>query len=112
MYLADPLTQQQQQGKGSHYIASLDAARSASRWHEVPELVRKVTKHAPHRKCRLLLEFQYYLPWLTSGPAFRSHPHRSVGIQGCTTPWKPTVDVFNPLFYRAAPADTSITDCN
>ncbi|KIX09934.1 uncharacterized protein Z518_01015 [Rhinocladiella mackenziei CBS 650.93] len=36
--------------KAQRYISSLDAARIAGNWHELPELVRKVTKHAPDRK--------------------------------------------------------------
>ncbi|KAJ5995007.1 hypothetical protein N7481_001984 [Penicillium waksmanii] len=37
--------------KGQRYIASLDQARAQGRWEEVPELIRKVTKHAPQRTC-------------------------------------------------------------
>ncbi|OXV07458.1 hypothetical protein Egran_04779 [Elaphomyces granulatus] len=37
--------------KALRYITALDSARSEDRWVEVPELIRKVTKHAPHRKC-------------------------------------------------------------
>ncbi|KAJ5104502.1 hypothetical protein NUU61_001849 [Penicillium alfredii] len=37
--------------KGQRYIAALDQARSQGRWDEVPELIRKVTKHAPQRTC-------------------------------------------------------------
>jgi hypothetical protein len=33
----------------------LDAARSNGSWSDVPELVRKVTKHAPQRKCKFCL---------------------------------------------------------
>jgi len=31
-------------------MQSLDSARCTGHWHEVPELARKVDKHAPHRK--------------------------------------------------------------
>jgi hypothetical protein len=37
--------------KAGRYIAALDAARSNGTWNEVPELVRKITKHAPQRRC-------------------------------------------------------------
>ncbi|PCH02586.1 Tetratricopeptide-like helical [Penicillium occitanis (nom. inval.)] len=37
--------------KAQGYIAALDNARSEDKWSDVPELIRKVTKHAPHRKC-------------------------------------------------------------
>ncbi|KAJ5381285.1 uncharacterized protein N7496_003713 [Penicillium cataractarum] len=39
--------------KGQRYIASLDQARAQGKWDEVPELIRKVTKHAPHRTCAI-----------------------------------------------------------
>ncbi|KAJ5602683.1 hypothetical protein N7537_005639 [Penicillium hordei] len=37
--------------KGQAYIAALDQARSQGKWDELPELIRKVTKHAPQRTC-------------------------------------------------------------
>ncbi|KAF2024443.1 filamentation protein-like protein [Setomelanomma holmii] len=37
--------------KAQRYIQQLDEARCAGRWSDVPELCRKVEKHAPHRKC-------------------------------------------------------------
>ncbi|KAF9733598.1 hypothetical protein PMIN02_007011 [Paraphaeosphaeria minitans] len=37
--------------KALRYIAQLDDARCAGRWSDVPELCRKVEKHAPHRQC-------------------------------------------------------------
>ncbi|KAJ5833726.1 hypothetical protein N7474_002037 [Penicillium riverlandense] len=37
--------------KGNRYIAALEQARSQGKWDEVPELIRKVTKHAPQRIC-------------------------------------------------------------
>ncbi|KAL2852927.1 hypothetical protein BJY01DRAFT_207505 [Aspergillus pseudoustus] len=39
--------------KGHRYIVALDSARSQSKWDEVPELIRKVTKHASHKTCYL-----------------------------------------------------------
>ncbi|KAE8150399.1 hypothetical protein BDV25DRAFT_154519 [Aspergillus avenaceus] len=39
--------------KGRRYIAALDAARSQNKWDEIPELIRKVTKHAPQKTCLL-----------------------------------------------------------
>ncbi|USP78650.1 hypothetical protein yc1106_05924 [Curvularia clavata] len=40
--------------KAKRYIQQLDEARCAGRWTDVPELCRKVEKHAPHRKCLTL----------------------------------------------------------
>ncbi|CAG8213901.1 unnamed protein product [Penicillium salamii] len=37
--------------KGQRYGAALDQARSLGNWDEVPELIRKVTKHAPQSTC-------------------------------------------------------------
>ncbi|KAL1851137.1 hypothetical protein Plec18170_006461 [Paecilomyces lecythidis] len=39
--------------KAHRYITALDDARCQDRWSEIPELIRKVTKHAPERKCLL-----------------------------------------------------------
>ncbi|KAL4883306.1 hypothetical protein BJY04DRAFT_226717 [Aspergillus karnatakaensis] len=39
--------------KGHRYIVALDNARSQNKWDEVPELIRKVTKHAPQKTCLL-----------------------------------------------------------
>lgn len=38
--------------KAKRYIQQLDEARCAGRWTDVPELCRKVEKHAPHRRCQ------------------------------------------------------------
>jgi len=38
--------------KAKRYIQQLDEARCAGRWADVPELCRKVEKHAPHRRCQ------------------------------------------------------------
>ncbi|KAF3035898.1 hypothetical protein E8E12_001138 [Didymella heteroderae] len=40
--------------KAVGYIQQLDEARCAGRWQDVPELCRKVEKHAPHRRCLTL----------------------------------------------------------
>ncbi|KAI4929100.1 hypothetical protein J4E85_005724 [Alternaria conjuncta] len=40
--------------KAKRYIQQLDEARCAGRWADVPELCRKVEKHAPHRRCLTL----------------------------------------------------------
>lgn len=42
---------QAQSEKATRYISSLNAARCSGSWNELPELIRKVTKHAPQRKC-------------------------------------------------------------
>ncbi|PLB43165.1 filamentation protein [Aspergillus steynii IBT 23096] len=39
--------------KGYRYVAALDTARCQNRWDELPELIRKVTKHAPQKSCLL-----------------------------------------------------------
>ncbi|KAI9041654.1 putative filamentation protein (Rhf1) [Aspergillus affinis] len=39
--------------KGHRYVAALDTARCQSRWDELPELIRKVTKHASQKSCLL-----------------------------------------------------------
>jgi hypothetical protein len=36
--------------KALRYINQLDSARCQAAWDQVPELARKVEKHAPHRK--------------------------------------------------------------
>lgn len=38
--------------KAQRYLQQLDEALCAGQWSEVPELCRKVDKHAPHRKCQ------------------------------------------------------------
>ncbi|EED18194.1 filamentation protein (Rhf1), putative [Talaromyces stipitatus ATCC 10500] len=48
---ADGVFQSRDADKAQGYIIALDNARSEDKWSEVPELVRKVTKHASHRKC-------------------------------------------------------------
>ncbi|OCK78023.1 filamentation protein-like protein [Lepidopterella palustris CBS 459.81] len=44
----------QENEKALRYIAQLDEARCNARWQEVPELARKVEKHASHRRCLTL----------------------------------------------------------
>ncbi|PYH42029.1 putative filamentation protein (Rhf1) [Aspergillus saccharolyticus JOP 1030-1] len=39
--------------KGHRYISALENARCQDKWDEVPELIRKVTKHAPQKTCLL-----------------------------------------------------------
>ncbi|KAF9890955.1 hypothetical protein FE257_005212 [Aspergillus nanangensis] len=39
--------------KGHRYITALDNARCQNKWDELPELIRKVTKHAPQKTCLL-----------------------------------------------------------
>lgn len=40
--------------KAAHYIQQLDDARCEANWDAVPELIRKVRKHAPDRNCLTL----------------------------------------------------------
>jgi hypothetical protein len=42
---------QREQMKAAQYIQQLDEARCEGNWDAVPELVRKIKKHAPHRNC-------------------------------------------------------------
>ena len=42
---------QREQTKAAHYIQQLDEARCEGNWDTVPELVRKIKKHAPQRTC-------------------------------------------------------------
>ncbi|TVY43375.1 putative cargo-transport protein [Lachnellula occidentalis] len=52
---ADPSSLlQREQTKAAHYIQLLDEARCQANWDAVPELVRKVKKHAPNRTCLTL----------------------------------------------------------
>jgi tetratricopeptide (TPR) repeat protein len=46
---------QTESDKAIRYIQSLDYARSSAQWHDVPELARKVEKHAPKRKTLALV---------------------------------------------------------
>lgn len=41
----------QENAKALNYIAQLDDARCNARWDALPELARKIEKHAPHRTC-------------------------------------------------------------
>jgi hypothetical protein len=45
------MPQARESEKGHRYIVALDSARSHNKWDEVPELIRKVTKHASHLTC-------------------------------------------------------------
>ncbi|KAL9079732.1 MAG: hypothetical protein Q9157_001405 [Trypethelium eluteriae] len=42
-------------GKAARYLKELEQARSQCRWKDIPELARKVQKHAPNRPCKALL---------------------------------------------------------
>ncbi|KAF2490549.1 filamentation protein-like protein [Lophium mytilinum] len=44
----------QENEKALRYIGQLDEARCTARWTDVPELARKIEKHAPHRRCLAL----------------------------------------------------------
>ena len=67
--------------KGQRYIAALDQARAQGKWEEVPELIRKVTKHAPQKTCMCRLE-SFSDPTsvacaLKHLPEHRRHPNRN-----------------------------------
>lgn len=51
MSLAIAYKLQREQSKAAHYIQLLDVARCEGNWDSVPELVRKIRKHAPARIC-------------------------------------------------------------
>ena len=40
--------------KGAHYLKELDQALCNASWSDIPELARKVEKHAPTRRCLTL----------------------------------------------------------
>ncbi|KAJ9488075.1 hypothetical protein VN97_g5222 [Penicillium thymicola] len=66
--------------KGQAYIAALDQARSQGKWDELPELIRKVTKHAPQRTCLIQtataeLRVIVYLQQKSSGDSSSSSPN-------------------------------------
>ncbi|KAF7552759.1 hypothetical protein G7046_g7303 [Stylonectria norvegica] len=57
-------------GKGAQYISQLDHARCDGNWDVVPELVRKVRKHAPSRSClALTAETECAISKITSAAA-------------------------------------------
>ncbi|KAI1918680.1 hypothetical protein LOZ12_002421 [Ophidiomyces ophidiicola] len=39
--------------KAHRYIEALDTARCNAHWHEIPDILRKILKHAPERKCMI-----------------------------------------------------------
>jgi cargo-transport protein YPP1 len=41
--------------KAANYIDQLDNARCTGNWQAVPELIRKIRKHAPDRSCTIVL---------------------------------------------------------
>lgn len=66
--------------KGQAYIAALDQARSQGKWDELPELIRKVTKHAAQRTCLIQtataeLRVITYLQQKSSGDPSSSSPN-------------------------------------
>ncbi|KAF2841577.1 hypothetical protein M501DRAFT_1014377 [Patellaria atrata CBS 101060] len=48
------MSAQRENEKATRYLSLLDDVRCNARWSEVPELARKIEKHAPHRKCLAL----------------------------------------------------------
>ncbi|EXJ72368.1 uncharacterized protein A1O5_04872 [Cladophialophora psammophila CBS 110553] len=58
--------------KAQRYIGLLEAARVAGQWKEFPELIRKVTKHAPDRKCLIrVARFEHDVANYASAPTRR-----------------------------------------
>ncbi|PMD43476.1 hypothetical protein L207DRAFT_564152 [Hyaloscypha variabilis F] len=75
-----------EQSKAAQYIQQLDEARCEGNWDAVPELVRKIKKHAPHRTCLILTaesEFTVVQAALTKPPSARpptaGNPSTSTG---------------------------------
>ncbi|KAL3446278.1 hypothetical protein BJX65DRAFT_134149 [Aspergillus insuetus] len=64
--------------KGHRYIVALDSARSQNKWDEVPELIRKVTKHASHKTC--------YLDVASAEYQIITHFHKSPGSSSARPP--------------------------
>ncbi|KAL8869681.1 MAG: hypothetical protein Q9174_004088 [Haloplaca sp. 1 TL-2023] len=60
--------------KAQHYIDLLESARCKASWSEVPEIVRKLSKHAPQRKClQLTAQAEYQAATYTAV----AHPRTS-----------------------------------
>lgn len=55
--VADLYCLQRDPSKAGLYIQQLDEARCHGNWATVPELVRKIKKHAPNRTCMCHFEF-------------------------------------------------------
>ncbi|KFA55814.1 hypothetical protein S40293_01905 [Stachybotrys chartarum IBT 40293] len=56
--------------KAAHYLEALDQARCNAKWADVPELVRKVRKHAPEKSCiALTAETEHAVAQATTAPA-------------------------------------------
>ena len=66
----------QESEKALRYIQQLDDARCAGNWKDVPELCRKVEKHAPHRRCLPPRAFLTLSP--TADAESRPHSHGAV----------------------------------
>lgn len=75
------LNQQIGQLKADRYISLLNTARCDSNWQDVPELVRKLKKHAPHKKCTFTLSYQksMYLSFILLQDGIRAD-HDYVGL--------------------------------
>ncbi|KAL2865649.1 putative filamentation protein (Rhf1) [Aspergillus lucknowensis] len=83
--------------KGHRYIVALDNARSLNKWDEVPELIRKVTKHASHKTCYLDVasaEYQIitHLHRSSSSPTGRPTSSSSAGLPELIPSLLSTVD--------------------
>ncbi|SPO04477.1 uncharacterized protein DNG_07162 [Cephalotrichum gorgonifer] len=60
--------------KAAHYLKALDEARCDGNWSAIPELVRKVRKHAPTRSCiALVAETECAISQATLGQATASN---------------------------------------
>ncbi|KAI9374920.1 hypothetical protein BJX61DRAFT_495969 [Aspergillus egyptiacus] len=69
--------------KGHRYIVALDNARCQNKWDEVPELIRKVTKHAPHRTCFLdVASAEYQVATYNRTPSDARPTSSSSGLPG------------------------------
>ncbi|KAK4123937.1 hypothetical protein N657DRAFT_596881 [Parathielavia appendiculata] len=90
--------------KAAHYIQQLDDARCDENWDAVPELIRKVRKHAPDRACLALtaeIEHAIAKANLQPTPSTNSttRPSTSAGVSG--------VDAHLPALLSAIETETT-----
>ncbi|TVY68718.1 putative cargo-transport protein, partial [Lachnellula suecica] len=86
--------------KAAHYVLSLDEARCQGMWEVVPELIRKVKKHAPERTCLLLTaEAEHAVTQYASHPT-SSRPG-TVRPSTATSIQSPSISRYIPLLLEA-----------
>ncbi|KAH7170224.1 hypothetical protein EDB81DRAFT_774774 [Dactylonectria macrodidyma] len=83
--------------KAAQYISQLDHARCDGNWDAVPELVRKVRKHAPERSCLALTAETECAITKTTNPASTGSDARPQTARPATAIAVPDVDVADQL---------------